>query len=67
MTLGNGKQPVYSEPVTEYWITHFNNDMDPYENWDVGEIVGFSLGFPKTSSHFCSSTPPTTTPRKRNE
>ena len=44
MTLGNGKQPVYSEPVTEYWITHFNNDMDPYENWDVGEIVGFSLG-----------------------
>jgi hypothetical protein len=32
------------EAVTEDWITNFNDDMDPYENWDVGEIVGFTLG-----------------------
>ena len=44
MNLGNGKQAVYSEAVTEYWITHFNDDFDPYENYDVGEIVGFTLG-----------------------
>ncbi len=42
--LGNGKQAVYSEAVTEHWITHFNDDMDPWENWDVGEIVGITLG-----------------------
>ena len=41
--LGNGKQAVYSESVTEDWITHFNDDMDPFENYDVGEIVGFTL------------------------
>ena len=44
MKLGNGKQAVYSEAVTEDWITHFNDDFDPYENYDVGEIVGFTLG-----------------------
>ena len=44
MKLGNGKQAIYSEAVTEDWITNFNDDMDPYENWDVGEIVGFTLG-----------------------
>ena len=42
--LGNGKPSVYSEPVIKDWITHFNDDMDPYENYDVGEIVGFTLG-----------------------
>ena len=44
MTLSNGEIAVYSEPVTEDWITHFGNDMDPFENWDVGGIVGFTLG-----------------------
>lgn len=44
MKLGNGKQAVYSEAVTDEWITHFNDDFDPYENYDVGEIVGFTLG-----------------------
>ena len=44
ISLRNGKASVYSEAVTEDWITHFNDDMDPYENWDVGEIVGFTLG-----------------------
>ena len=43
MKLGNGKQAVYSEAVTDDWITHFNDDFDPYENFDVGEIVGFTL------------------------
>ena len=42
--LGNEKPYVYSEAVTEDWITHFNDDFDPYENYDVGEIVGFTLG-----------------------
>jgi len=44
LKLGNGKQAVYSEAVTDDWITHFNDDFDPYENCDVGEIVGFTLG-----------------------
>lgn len=44
LRLGNGKPYVYSEAVTEDWITHFNDDFDPYENYDVGEIVGFTLG-----------------------
>ncbi len=44
LNLGNGKPYVYSEAVTENWITHFNDDFDPYENYDVGEIVGFTLG-----------------------
>ena len=44
LRLGNGKLYVYSEAVTEDWITHFNDDFDPYENYDVGEIVGFTLG-----------------------
>lgn len=44
ITLGNGKQAVYSETVTDDWTTHFNDDMDPYENWNVGEIVGLFLG-----------------------
>lgn len=43
LTLRNGKPSIYSEPVTENWITHFNDDLDPYENWNVGEIVGFTL------------------------
>ena len=44
ITLGNGKLAVYSEAVTDDWITHFNDDFDPYESYDVGEIVGFTLG-----------------------
>ena len=44
MKLGNGKQAVYSEAVTDAWVTHFNDDFDPYENYDVGEIVGLTLG-----------------------
>ena len=44
LKLSNGKSYVYSEAVTEDWITHFNDDFDPYENYDVGEIVGFTLG-----------------------
>ena len=44
LKLGNGKSAVYSEAVTEDWTNHFNDDMDPYENWDVGEIVGLTLG-----------------------
>ena len=44
LRLGNGKESVYSEAVTDDWITHFNDDFDPYENYDVGEIVGFTLG-----------------------
>ena len=44
LELGNGKPSVYSEAVTEDWITHFNDDFDPFENYDVGEIVGFTLG-----------------------
>ena len=44
LNLGNGKPHVYSEAVTEDWITHFNDDFDPFENYDVGEIVGFTLG-----------------------
>ena len=43
LNLGNGKPHVYSEAVTGDWITHFNDDFDPYENYDVGEIVGFTL------------------------
>lgn len=43
LKLGNGKPYVYSEAVTEEWSTHFNDDFDPYENYDVGEIVGFTL------------------------
>ena len=37
-------KPFTASLMTEYGITQINNDMDPYENWDVGEIVGFSLG-----------------------
>ena len=43
LTLRNGKPSTYSEAVTENWITHFNDEIDPYENWNVGEIVGFTL------------------------
>ena len=44
LKLGNGKSAVYSEAVTEDWTTHFSDEMDPFENYDVGEIVGFTLG-----------------------
>lgn len=43
ITLRNGQPSVYREAVTENWITHFNDDLDPHENWNVGEIVGFTL------------------------
>ena len=44
LRLNNGKSSVYSETVTEDWITYFNDDFDPYENYDVGEVVAFTLG-----------------------
>lgn len=44
LKLSNGKSSVYSETVTEDWITYFNNDFDPYENYDVGEVAAFTLG-----------------------